>query len=1553
LVSPSPETTIRQKISQAEIDLYFDMLAGLAWHPVFFVLVVVDDGDRVLERARATLLAMSRQDYPDWRLALLGGDSAVALCDRLVDGSDDVRALRDRLLGQGDDWQRLTERVLEGFDDLRGRVDVLPIGHRARIANLAGLAPAEERPLFLGVLAAGDELGCDALLEVSVTSGMHRGCDLFYSDEACTNPATGRVEAFLKPQWSPDLLLSTNYIGRFWCASRELFERSQTTVADLLTLGEFDVLLRCTEQSRGIRHIPSVLCQSTAGRLDGEAGIKRSLVRAIERRGIDGEIVAGRRPGTWRVKRRVVEQDLVSIVIPTCAARGLITTCIDTLRKTTAYRNFEIICVDNIPAADHQSKRWLRANADKVVEVEGPFNWSYFNNRGAAAAEGRFLLFLNDDVEMIDPGWLESLVEHAQRLEVGVVGALLLYPQGTVQHGGMFLAGLGHGRHAFRHRRHDDPGYFGLAQTTRNVTAVTGACLMTRNETFRDLGGFAEVHDITNNDLDYCLKARSRGLLCVFTPHARLVHHERGSRADTKDHYDQAAFDRQWRPLFGDGDPYHHPRLSSEVDDIIPEHEPMEVLCVGRPLFTRNEVRKILVLKLDHIGDCIGSIPALRRLRQVFPEARIHVLGGPWSRPIWSLVPEVDEFIAFDFFQARPLAAYKTLSDKDFQRLGQRLEPYRFDLAIDLRRHGDTRFLLRHIGARHLAGFKEGAEFPWLDIAVEWEGDLPGMVKRRHFSNDLVNLVDAIAVECEPGSDLLAEPLGSASLELLGDLDRPLVCVHPAAGDEIRRWPASHFAELIDLLVERDGVQVAIIGVAGDGEIATQVLQTVRHHNRVSNLTGKLEFSDLVALLSASALFVGNNSGPKHLAAGLGVPTVGIHSGNVDPREWGPAGRRAVAIWRRVRCAPCQLSRPEQCDRQLACLTELRPVDVYSTCKRLLAIRSARRSESLAGKALDRMYKQAAEASPGRGSESASSGRDVDDRRRDERTAPVAVADAAETPPAADKAPVAEDARWEKRVDRAEEKTEQLYKLAEAAQAAIDVLRAKLTHAEAEIDRIARGRVVVAEELDRKANQQQALDSLREGLELKCDAMETQVSNITRDRERLVAERTALERERDALAAEAFHLARDRERLVAERIAGLPSLTDAALDPLFWRPASLGVRSDWWGHVPFAHWLVRVAAPETFVELSTVTGVSYSAFCNAVLQAGLPTHCHAVATWRGDRRSSETADEVDEDFRRFHDRHYSAFSTLLNCKFDTAVDRFADGLIDLLHIDCRYSYEDLRNDFESWLPKLSNRGIVVLHSINAREEDFGIWRLWDELCRRYPSFEFVHGHGLGVLAVGAAVPAAVLAVCRLTDWAAIAGLRNRFAFIGERWAQIERLDASEAAVIRAQTEVEELSAQITALDSAMQGRTESLQAELERLAAIADDRARAAEMAENVAARKTAELNRARAEISALDAAMQTRVAALQTELGRSETMAADRARAADIAENAAALKAGELNRARAEITALSTRIPRAERGVARSWRQGGRLLRSHRRRIAQPSAATSEPIEEEPDGGS
>ncbi len=904
---------IRKRVPRVEADMILAWLAEPGIRPMFH-LILRQNGPIDRGAFCRTLDGLRQQPYDRWRMTLLASDDDMAAALLAIAGEQMPRQA-DRFSvmtpSSGADWQ----------------------------APLAGADDGE--PVLHIPLLAGDLLGADALLEFALTASLHRGRDLIYGDEVRISPVSGEKEPFFKPDFSPDLLLSTNYIGRPWAVRSGLLAASGATPADLWALGEYDLVLRCCERSLGVHHVPKLLCQRLAAALDDPGQEQAALTAALTRRGVAGAVVGTPVSGTWRVKRALTSQGKVSIIIPTCAAHGYIKTCLETLRALTAYSNYEIVCIDNIPASQPEMKAWLRENADRVVDIPDAFNWSVFNNRAAAATDGEYLLFLNDDIEITHAEWLDALVENAQRPEVAIVGPQLLYRDGKVQHAGMFLSNNGVGRHAFRFAAGDDPCYFGLALTQRNAMAVTGACMLVRREVFDRLGRFDEAHEIINNDLDFCLRAHRAGLLTVYTPYASLIHYELASRASMGDVFDLTHFSRTWKTTFAAGDPYFNPRLSKQAEDYRPDDEPVQWVVSGSPLFGVAEIERILVVKLDHIGDFVTALPPIRRLRSIFPKAHITVLAGPASRDFIALEPGIDAFIPFSFFHARSQLGVKEQTEEDYAALAAQLRPNRYDLAVDLRKHPSTRDVLKYTGARFLAGFDYLGQFPFLDVALDWDGDRNLQRKRNHIVDDLLGLVNAIGHATENDRQLIQPspqpmPLTEMPKRVRALFARPVVAIHPGAGNITKQWPEAHFSALIDLLIEKNGVNVLLVGGPDDEAIADTLLESVLHRDSVASMAGKTSLAALPRLLKNCVLYIGNDSGPKHIAAAVGIPTIGIHSGVVDPVEWGPIGPNAVALRRNMACSPCYLANAADCPRALACLKFFDPAMVYETAIAML-----------------------------------------------------------------------------------------------------------------------------------------------------------------------------------------------------------------------------------------------------------------------------------------------------------------------------------------------------------------------------------------------------------------------------------------------------------------------------------------------------------------------------------------------------------------------------------------------------------------------------------------
>lgn len=380
------------------------------------------------------------------------------------------------------------------------------------------------------------------------------------------------------------------------------------------------------------------------------------------------------------------------------------------------------------------------------------------------------------------------------------------------------------------------------------------------------------------------------------------------------------------------------------------------------------------------------------------------------------------------------------------------------------------------------------------------------------------------------------------------------------------------------------------------------------------------------------------------------------------------------------------------------------------------------------------------------------------------------------------------------------------------------------------------------------------------------------------------------------------------------------ALLSEDIEPLFWPPSRQGVSSAWWGHVPFAHWLMSVSRPRLFVELGTFAGVSYSAFCEAVLKQRLDTKCYAVDTWMGDGHTGPYQESVYEDLRRFNAGRFGAFSELIRAGFSDALQHFQDRSVDILHIDGYHTYDAVRGDFYDWLPKLSDRAVVLFHDTNVRKEDFGVWKLWLELSERYPSFEFLHGHGLGLIATGSRPPEGVIDLVSLKEPEAIATFRDRFAFLGARWSN-EAEFSGQLDHERQQRLTE--SERNAALTVRLEEQRQSLAAE--------EARARALESAEQHSAARIRDLDRelsaARRTVSLLEDAHDSFVAEkgkLFTLQARAEVLASDLS--AECARREHLLREAE-GRLEAIRSSRSWRVTRPLRSVGWRARQTTALI--------------------------
>ena len=438
-------------------------------------------------------------------------------------------------------------KLLKALPELAARDSRIVL---SRIDKRGGISGASNRGLelaegeWIGFLDHDDVLEPDALFQHVKWLQDHRDADLIYSDEDKLTEE-GLDSPIFKPDWSPDYFLSCNYICHFTLIRAQVLEAVGGFRSEFDGAQDYDLFLRVIERTTRIDHIPRILYHWRRSRASTADNIRRkpgsletgrlALEAHLERQAARGHVTVDWRTHAYWIKRDLAEAKPISIIIPVRDRVELLARCLDSITRETHYAPYEIVIVDN-DSKTEEARAYLSGLKHRVLNYSGPFNFSAINNFAVEQTDSPWLLFLNNDTEVIDGDWLTTMAEHIQRLEVGAVGPRLLYPDDTVQHGGIVVGVGGIAEHAFRGFPAEAPGVCRQLQVTRNYSAVTGACLLTRREVFNTVRGFDEERlPVTFSDVDLCLKIRRAGYLVVYTPFARLYHHESGTRRRTVD----------------------------------------------------------------------------------------------------------------------------------------------------------------------------------------------------------------------------------------------------------------------------------------------------------------------------------------------------------------------------------------------------------------------------------------------------------------------------------------------------------------------------------------------------------------------------------------------------------------------------------------------------------------------------------------------------------------------------------------------------------------------------------------------------------------------------------------------------------------------------------------------------------------------------------------------------------------------------------------------------------------------------------------------------------
>lgn len=547
-------------ISLAEPKLEdYTHLAQIAnlWKTQTTISVVMPTFNSNLPFLKAAIQSLKNQVYTHWELCIAD------------DASSDPQ-IKEYLQSE----QEIDDRIKILFREKNGHIS-------AASNSALTLASGE----FIALLDHDDVLHPLALWHIAKSINENPEVGILYSDEDKLSQAGERCNPYFKCDFNPELMLAHNMISHLGCYRKSLIDLVGGFREDFVGSQDYDLALRIIDHIpiSQIIHIPHVLYhwritpESTALNLNTKSYAQSAAIRAIgehiSRKGLSGKVTPC--PEMPHIGYRVqfdcpTPHPKVSIIIPTRDKANLLENCIDSILEKTSYTNYEIIVMDNGSSESASFKLFERLQKQGVLIVrdESPFNYSALNNKAVKLSQGQFICLMNNDIEVITPGWLEEMVSFASQADIGAVGARLWYPNDTIQHAGVIVGLGGVAGHAFVNLERGEPGYFGRAIVHQSYSAVTAACLVVRKCVFEQVEGLDESLAIAFNDVDFCLRVREAGYRNVWTPYAQMYHHESASRGTEDTPAKKARFEQEcalirarWADIT-DYDPTYSPNLA-------------------------------------------------------------------------------------------------------------------------------------------------------------------------------------------------------------------------------------------------------------------------------------------------------------------------------------------------------------------------------------------------------------------------------------------------------------------------------------------------------------------------------------------------------------------------------------------------------------------------------------------------------------------------------------------------------------------------------------------------------------------------------------------------------------------------------------------------------------------------------------------------------------------------------------------------------------------------------------------------------------------------------